>query len=59
MRSIMASRDATEAAGSWPVREALAVDLREERTASFSFSTCFWTVLKFRREISWGRRRRG
>ena len=37
----MPSREAIVLDASWPAREALAVDLRVERTSLFSLSTCF------------------
>lgn len=59
MREIMVSREDRVLEASWPEKEALAVDLREARISLFSRSTCFWTVLKFLRASSWGRRRKG
>jgi len=56
----MVSREARVCIGEdLPARESLAVFLREERTWSREFSKERWIVLKFLRESSYGRRRRG
>ena len=59
MRSIILVRDLVLVAASWPPREAFAVALRVAVVSFCSTSMSFWTVLKFLRRSSWGRRRRG
>lgn len=60
MREIIASSAARVWSGVWVFdSEALAASLSAGMTYSFSLSTDLWTVLKFRRASSWGRRRSG